>query len=359
MIVEDNPDQLKWLVAVFKPNFTVLPARTGIDAQQLFDQYQHEIDALILDIRLPDMTAFELLNSLEKMCFPGIPPIVIQTEYEDHTWMQEMFGDYRTLNYLVKPFDQQEIIDAVQNAIAANPCSYKGAQLEERMAVMSALNTIRLSMYHHVTQMSADSQQQWMPEILDLFRVDGMQPDDRFPSGSKETFKLTAPLTPIFDLIHRFYGTPIPEMEPFRLGVTSALATVLTTAISVNNLELTDINVPQFEIVEIDHPSHEDNLDFWVSDLNTKNIDLWEEAIRLFRPYLDTSPVCGIAIIQPHENELLKEAVLLGIPRVAVKTPNFQTTFYASLTKSAIRQYELKSLQKLSSVVRNHGSDSN
>ncbi len=357
MIVEDNPDQLEWLTAVFKPDFTVLPARTGIDAQQLFDQYQHEIDALILDIRLPDMTAFELLNSFEKMCFPGIPPIVIQTEYDDQSWMQEMFGDYRTLNYLVKPFDQQEIIDAVQNAINANPFSYKGAQIEERMAVMSALNTIRLLMYHHVTQMPTDRQHQWMPEILDLFRVDGMQPEDRFPSGAKETFKLTASLAPIFDLIHRMYRTPIPEMEPFRLGVTSALASSVTTAIARNNSEITGVNVPQFEIIEVNNPSHTDLLDFWVSDLNTENMGRWEDATKLFQPYLDTSPVCGIAIIQPNKNELLREAVLLGIPRVTVKTDNFQTSFYALLMKSAIRQYELKSLQKLSSIIRNHGSE--
>ena len=352
LIVEDNPLQLKWLTTIFKKNFRILSATTGLQAQELFSIYLHDIDVLILNVRLPDMTAFELLNSLEKMCFTGIPPIIIETEYEDKAWMQEMFGEHRTLNYLVKPFTQKDIEDAVKHALNADPFLYKGAQIEERMAVMSALNKIRGTLYQKIIQLPQESQSAWMPEFLSLFQTFGFLEGDEFPSGSKDDFNLTASLAPIFNFVRRFCGIPIPSMNPFRVGVPSDSLGIMKSVDARMFLEKSSVNLPQFNLIEIDHPSPDDTLDFWVSHLDTNNLNMWRQITPNFLPYQSTPSVCGIAVIKAQDTPLLKDAILIGIPCVVVKIQNFEERFYKFLVNLAIRQYELNTLQALALALK-------
>ncbi len=353
LIVEDSKPQLRWLKDVFEPTFEVLPATTGLEAQKIFYKHQTDIDILILDIRLPDMSAFELLNSLEKMCFPGIPPTVVQTEYNDQEWIQNMFGEYRALNYMVKPFVQKDIEAAVQNALEADPYIYKGGQIEERMRVMTALSAIREIFYHRVTQMVPAEQEKWMPQIMDLFNVYGTPDNGVFPSGSRDDFKLTASLAPIFELIHNFYGIALPSMKPFRLGVTSSFKFVLQTILMNETLNEITGERPVFELVEIDHPTEDDHLDIWVSDLHAETLSTWKSvATRLFKSNgINHQPTYGVVVTPAHEKELLKEAVLNGATCGMFQVDDFSKNFYALLVKLAIRRHELKVIHEMSRQV--------
>ncbi len=355
MIVEDNLDQLKWLEKVFQPTFDVFPASTGLEAQKIFYKYQTDIDILILDIRLPDMSAFELLNSLEKMCFPGIPPTVVQTEYNDKKWIQEMFGEYRALNYMVKPFDQADIEEAVQNALKADPYIYKGGQIEERMQVMMSLSSIREILYHRVTKMGPEEQNTWIPHIMELFNVYGVSKDEIFPSVSRDDFKLTASLAPVFELINNFYGIPLPDMKPFRLGVRSSFKFALQTILMTESVKETGGKRPVFEMIETDHPREEDQLDIWVSDLQAETVSAWKEvASELFKSRgIRHQPTYGVVVTQTQDRdkELLKEAILNGAACGMFQSEDFSKNFYALLVKLAIRRYELAVIHDMSRQV--------
>lgn len=348
LIVEDNPDHRQWLGLVFKPFYTVLSAGTGQEAQALFQENFQSIDCLILDIRLPDMTAFELLNSFEKMCFPGIPPTIVQTEFDDQQWMQTLFGDYRALHYLVKPFEAEDIIQAVERGIDANPYRYKSAQIEERMAVMTALNGIRQLMYHQATQLSQEEQAHWMPEIMELFRLYGIKSGE-FPSGSRDDFKLTASLDPIFDLIHRFYGIPIPKMTDVRIGVCNKRADQIQTILNDAKHQNPGTNMI---VVATDNPTTELDLDFWICEFCDENIQNWQEISSIFLPYQNTAPIHGIAILQDANQRLMAQAIELGVPYVVIETDSFSPTFYAELLRFSKRRYEVRTIQRLSTTIR-------
>lgn len=343
LVVEDNDDHLRWLVATLRPQYTVLSASSGREAQSIFKHYQHDIEALILDIRLPDMTAFELLNSLEKMCFAGIPATIIQSEYDDQNWMRELFGEFRALSYLVKPFEGSELLLAVRAAIEANPYTYKGIQIDERLAVMSSLNSLRLTMYHHVTQLAPEVQTVWMPDILDLFRVDGSHSESEFPSGSKDDFKLTASLIPVFELVRRFYGIEIPKPPIQRIGVHPEFMSAMG---GVRSLLETD-EMMTFKWVEIEDPGLEDNLDFWVHYLSLNNLVDWQALSYLFLPRPTVKLVQGMAVIPDGQTDLLQYAVKAGVPHVLFRSENFTVDFASYLKRIAVRQFELKTLHKI------------
>ncbi len=348
LIVEDNPDHRLWLELVMKPIYTVLSAGTGREAQALFQEHSQSIDCLVLDIRLPDMTAFELLNSFEKMCFPGIPATIIQTEFDDQQWMQTLFGDYRALHYLVKPFDAADIIRDTEHAIDANPYRYKSAQIEERMAVMSALNGIRQLMYHQATQLPQDEQTHWMPEIMDLFQLYGIKSGE-FPSGSRDDFKLTASLEPIFDLIHRFYGIPIPKMSDVRVGVCTKRSDQIQ---GILNDPANPIDGAKMTIVSTDTPTSDHNLDFWICEFSAQTLGHWQEIASMFLPYQNTAPIHGIAILNKTDQPLMATAIELGVPYVVIETDSFAPTFCSELARFSRRRYEVRTIQELSVSIR-------
>jgi signal transduction histidine kinase/CheY-like chemotaxis protein len=78
LIVEDDSNSRKALkVLIGNNNLNYLEAQNGGDALALFNQ--HEIDCIILDIDLPDMTGFDFIHKLEDLKGNDIPRIIIYT----------------------------------------------------------------------------------------------------------------------------------------------------------------------------------------------------------------------------------------------------------------------------------------
>jgi len=78
LVVEDNAEQRKSIVALIGNGDVVsIEAETGQQALELLQQ--GDIDCMILDLKLPDMTGFELLKQLEKQDDLSLPPVIIYT----------------------------------------------------------------------------------------------------------------------------------------------------------------------------------------------------------------------------------------------------------------------------------------
>lgn len=352
LIVEDNADHLKWLSAIFKENYDVLSASTGAHALHIFSHYQHNIDALVLDIRLPDMTSFELLNSLEKMCFTSIPPTIIQTEYDDIEWMRSLFGAYRTLNYLVKPFEAEEILVAVTDALDANPFIYKGTQINERMSVMTAIHTVRLQMYHHASQLAPNIQQKWMPKVLDLFHVTGKKDNLPFPSGDSDDFKLTASLDPIFDLVTQFYNIQLPTTRPILIGVHPALADKLRASGCPLYSDEGLADSILIEKYELETPHMIPHLDIWLNELTPDTIHAWQNISDVFYSNGMSDAVLGIALVSQDTHAIMKEAVNLGISQLIVWDTSLPDALPQFVTRTIKRKSDIEILKCLEEIIK-------
>jgi putative two-component system response regulator len=78
---------------------------------------EEEIDLIILDIKMPRLDGFGVINSLqEEMKAEDIPPILIVTDVAEQRFRREALN-YGARDYVVRPFDVRELLARVQKDI--------------------------------------------------------------------------------------------------------------------------------------------------------------------------------------------------------------------------------------------------
>jgi CheY-like chemotaxis protein/GAF domain-containing protein len=81
LIIEDSENSRKAMrILIGNGDVKCLEAGTGKEALAIYEQ--HSIDCIILDIGLPDMSGFDLIQKLEHIKGHNIPPIIIYTGKE-------------------------------------------------------------------------------------------------------------------------------------------------------------------------------------------------------------------------------------------------------------------------------------
>ncbi|MHB9096819.1 MAG: PAS domain S-box protein [Syntrophales bacterium] len=98
--------------------FSVLKAKDGVDALELFRQRRDEIRLVLCDLTMPRMNGWETLTALRKLV-PGIPVILASGYDKAHV----MAGDHTEWPqaFLSKPYKFKELNDAITEALAKGP----------------------------------------------------------------------------------------------------------------------------------------------------------------------------------------------------------------------------------------------
>lgn len=115
--VIDDDQSIRWVLerALGRAGFTVegFEGGGGVHARLR----QHEPDAIISDIRMPDVDGLDLLGEITAR-YPHLP-VVIMTGYSD---LDSAVSAYRggAFEYLPKPFDTDEAVALVKRAVARN-----------------------------------------------------------------------------------------------------------------------------------------------------------------------------------------------------------------------------------------------
>ncbi len=112
LIVEDNPFMatvLHDLLNQYAPAISVVGiANTGHEALQLMASQKPNV--VFLDIELPDMTGFELLQRIENISFQT----VFTTSHSHYAIKAFRFN---ALDYLVKPIDESELEETIKRLL--------------------------------------------------------------------------------------------------------------------------------------------------------------------------------------------------------------------------------------------------
>lgn len=113
-VVDDNPavrDAICWLVEQVG-----LEGRPYASAQEFLDQYDSSVrGCLVLDIRMPGMSGLELQDRL-RSALNRLPVIIVTGHGDVPITVRAMkAGAYE---FLQKPFNDQDLLDAVQGALA-------------------------------------------------------------------------------------------------------------------------------------------------------------------------------------------------------------------------------------------------
>jgi DNA-binding response OmpR family regulator len=119
LLVEDEPS-IRNLVSVnlLKRGHQVMEARNGGQALEYLDD--HELELMILDMKLPDHSGWEILDHINSIpaADANFPVVVMTAGVID---MDFVFDKYPcVVDIFIKPFDMASLVTAVQRTLSKN-----------------------------------------------------------------------------------------------------------------------------------------------------------------------------------------------------------------------------------------------
>ena len=113
--VDDEEIALKvWSLMLQKLDYTVLKARHGYEALEIFENNKNRISLVILDMRMPGMNGCEVYDRLKEI--QPETKIIIASGYIDQYSIEEL--SKRDFNgYIEKPFKLKELSDKIEEVL--------------------------------------------------------------------------------------------------------------------------------------------------------------------------------------------------------------------------------------------------
>lgn len=131
LIVDDEDGPLQALQIIFAPDYSVILAHGGSEALEIVGI--RSVDAVVLDIRMPDMSGIEVLKRIKEID-PSIEVIML-TAYETlETARQALRLGAR--DYLTKPFEISTMRQAVATAMECKYISQKIQYHESELKIL-------------------------------------------------------------------------------------------------------------------------------------------------------------------------------------------------------------------------------
>jgi two-component system LytT family response regulator len=135
IIADDEPLARSKLRLLLKQEIDVrLIAECGDGRQAVEAVRQHHPDLLLLDIEMPRAGGFEVLQALDS---EEMPAVIFTTAYDAHAVRA---FEVHALDYLLKPFDQERLHQAVARA-REHIAQHRGANTERIRTFLSQMST--------------------------------------------------------------------------------------------------------------------------------------------------------------------------------------------------------------------------
>ncbi|RLQ96206.1 response regulator transcription factor [Falsibacillus albus] len=149
LVVEDHLPLLQTIVDILSEEFDVESASTGEDGYYL--AAQNIFDAIVLDVMLPEMDGFEIIQMIRK---EGVKTPVLFLTARDSLEDRVMGLNYGGDDYLVKPFQAPELIARVRALLRRSgslttdlTIKYRGIELGGReKEILINGNPVRLTL---------------------------------------------------------------------------------------------------------------------------------------------------------------------------------------------------------------------
>ena len=87
------------------------------DPRDVVTEYRNgRIDLILLDLNMPNMNGFEVMQQLNELDDPLLPPVVVLTAQTDHDVLLQALGA-GARDYITKPFEMEELRARVRNML--------------------------------------------------------------------------------------------------------------------------------------------------------------------------------------------------------------------------------------------------
>jgi DNA-binding response OmpR family regulator len=118
MIVDDEPDIVLMVRLILElEGYSVIEANTGEDALAVLDR--ESPSALLLDIRLPGLDGWGVLDRLKRSSRLDEMPVIMVSAHSTPSTSARALREGCS-GYLTKPFDSEQLVGMVREALSAN-----------------------------------------------------------------------------------------------------------------------------------------------------------------------------------------------------------------------------------------------
>ncbi len=118
LLIEDE-EQVRKMAGIMltRLGYTVLEAKDGVDAMEVFQQHQGEIRCVLSDLTMPRMDGWDTLTAL-RILSPKIP-VILSSGYDE---AQVMAGEHseRPNAFLGKPYQRKGLSETIRRVLADN-----------------------------------------------------------------------------------------------------------------------------------------------------------------------------------------------------------------------------------------------
>src|SRR5262245_36694688 len=133
LVVDDEPGPREALLAILHPKYRVMMAENGPDALQLLST--SPADLVLLDLKMPGMTGLDVLKAIKEA--DASVEAIMMTAYASVDTIRGAMA-YGASGYLIKPFGEDEVEEAVTKALARR-AGRTGTQQEVRTLLAQLL----------------------------------------------------------------------------------------------------------------------------------------------------------------------------------------------------------------------------
>ena len=115
LIVDDSDADRGVLKNILRNGFNVLEAPSGFAALNVISEKKKELDAIFLDISMPVLDGFTILESMKEKKITNICVFMITSEATKEN--VEKAAGFHIAGFIKKPYDADDIIERVKQAL--------------------------------------------------------------------------------------------------------------------------------------------------------------------------------------------------------------------------------------------------
>ena len=116
LVVDDKGMNRYMLGGIFRDNYEIIEAGGSMEAIAIIDKEYDELAVILLDIIMPGIDGFGVLEHMKEQDYLNRVPVVIVTDDSSEATAVKAF-EYKVADMVIKPFEPRIIKRRVENII--------------------------------------------------------------------------------------------------------------------------------------------------------------------------------------------------------------------------------------------------
>jgi two-component system, sensor histidine kinase and response regulator len=265
LVVDDEPINLKLLDKLLRSEGYTELELVDSPAQVLPAYQRQRPDLILLDLNMPGMNGFEVLNQLQALNDPLMPPTIIVTAQSSHRFLlQALQAGAR--DFVTKPFDRHELLLRVRNSLDAHLSHVLLHDTQHQLAQQVELRGAALQRAESATKVKSEFLSNMSHELrtpmnailgmLQLLQTTALNPSqtDYVQKTQQAAKSLLGILNDILDFSKIEAGKMQLDPEPFEFEqLLQELSFILFSNLGGKRLELlfdVDVDMPRVVVAD-------------------------------------------------------------------------------------------------------------